>query len=190
MKISTTIFNLSKKNSKAISKMSRKFEREMHDENKSFFECFQIIRWICRGNSFGSTLLDTGSSIREILGGKCCEIERRQFWTTKVNDAHTICGNDSYGIFRMLLRLLEQSKEPLVLCVAAHDVGEYVRHYPHGKKYVACVICRSRRFHGWSFRAIDKLEGKVIIMRLLENPDPNVRYQGLLCVQKLMVHNW
>ena len=39
-------------------------------------------------------------------------------------------------IFRMLLRLLEQSKEPLVLCVAAHDIGEYVRHYPHGKKYV------------------------------------------------------
>jgi hypothetical protein len=38
--------------------------------------------------------------------------------------------------FRMLLRLLEQSKEPLVLCVAAHDIGEYVRHYPHGKKYV------------------------------------------------------
>lgn len=36
----------------------------------------------------------------------------------------------------MLLRLLEQSKEPLVLCVAAHDIGEYVRHYPHGKKYV------------------------------------------------------
>ncbi|CAF4702629.1 unnamed protein product [Rotaria sp. Silwood1] len=72
----------------------------------------------------------------------------------------------------MLLRLLEQSKEPLVLCVAAHDIGEYVRHYPHGKK------------------AIDKLDGKVIIMRLLENPDSNVRYQGLLCVQKLMVHNW
>jgi hypothetical protein len=40
------------------------------------------------------------------------------------------------------------------------------------------------------FRAIDKLDGKVIIMRLLENPDSNVRYQGLLCVQKLMVHNW
>jgi len=60
----------------------------------------------------------------------------------------------------------------LILCVAAHDVGEYVRHYPHGKKQ------------------IDKLDGKVIIMRLLENPDPNVRYQGLLCVQKLMVHNW
>jgi len=39
-------------------------------------------------------------------------------------------------------------------------------------------------------KAIDKLGGKVIIMRLLDNPDSNVRYQGLLCVQKLMVHNW
>jgi len=88
----------------------------------------------------------------------------------------------------MLLRLLEQSKEPLVLCVAAHDVGEYVRHYPHGKKYVDCLFFEKK--NNSSFRAIDKLEGKVIIMRLLENPDSNVRYQGLLCVQKLMVHNW
>lgn len=42
-----------------------------------------------------------------------------------------------YQWSRMLLRLLEQSKEPLVLCVAAHDIGEYVRHYPHGKKCVS-----------------------------------------------------
>jgi V-type H+-transporting ATPase subunit H len=88
----------------------------------------------------------------------------------------------------MLLRLLEQSKEPLVLCVAAHDIGEYVRHYPHGKKYVKSLFNLS--FATRYFRAIDKLGGKVIIMRLLENPDSNVRYQGLLCVQKLMVHNW
>jgi V-type H+-transporting ATPase subunit H len=40
----------------------------------------------------------------------------------------------------MLLRLLEQSKEPLVLCVAAHDIGEYVRHYPHGKRYVKLFL--------------------------------------------------
>ncbi|CAF1042478.1 unnamed protein product [Adineta steineri] len=94
--------------------------------------------------------------------------QSEKFWVenaAKLNETN-------FELLRMLLRLLEQSKEPLVLCVAAHDVGEYVRHYPHGKK------------------AIDKLEGKVIIMRLLENPDSNVRYQGLLCVQKLMVHNW
>jgi V-type H+-transporting ATPase subunit H len=45
----------------------------------------------------------------------------------------------------MLLRLLEQSKEPLVLCVAAHDVGEYVRHYPHGKKYVDCLFFEKKQ---------------------------------------------
>ncbi|CAF1488715.1 unnamed protein product, partial [Didymodactylos carnosus] len=94
--------------------------------------------------------------------------QSEKFWrdnATKLNDAN-------FELIRMLLKLLEHSKEPLVLCVAAHDVGEYVRHYPHGKK------------------TIDKLDGKVIIMRLLEHPDSNVRYQGLLCVQKLMVHNW
>lgn len=42
----------------------------------------------------------------------------------------------------MLLRLLDQSKEPLVLCVAAHDIGEYVRHYPHGKKYAKFISYR------------------------------------------------
>lgn len=94
--------------------------------------------------------------------------QSEKFW---VENAAKLNENN-FELLRMLLRLLEQSKEPLVLCVAAHDIGEYVRHYPHGKK------------------AIDKLEGKVIIMRLLENPDSNVRYQGLLCVQKLMVHNW
>jgi V-type H+-transporting ATPase subunit H len=47
----------------------------------------------------------------------------------------------------MLLRLLEQSKEPLVLCVAAHDVGEYVRHYPHGKKYVDCLFFEKKTIH-------------------------------------------
>ena len=35
--------------------------------------------------------------------------------------------------FRILVKLLETSKDPLVLSVAAYDVGEYVRHYPRGK---------------------------------------------------------
>lgn len=34
----------------------------------------------------------------------------------------------------MLIRLLE-SNDVLVLCVAAHDIGEYVRHFPRGKEY-------------------------------------------------------
>lgn len=39
----------------------------------------------------------------------------------------------NYELLKILIRLLEASKEPMVLAVAAHDIGEYVRHYPRGK---------------------------------------------------------
>lgn len=41
----------------------------------------------------------------------------------------------SITFFRILIRILEVSQDPLVLCVAAHDIGEYVRHYPRGKRF-------------------------------------------------------
>ncbi|CAB3401500.1 unnamed protein product [Caenorhabditis bovis] len=75
-------------------------------------------------------------------------------------------------LLKMLLNLLETSLDPLVLCVAAHDVGEYVRYYPRGKDIV------------------EKLGGKESMMRLLTVKDPNVRYHALLAAQKLMVVNW
>lgn len=37
-------------------------------------------------------------------------------------------------IFRALIHLLNESRDPLILSVAAHDLGEYVRHYPRGKQ--------------------------------------------------------
>ncbi|XP_023240741.1 V-type proton ATPase subunit H-like [Centruroides sculpturatus] len=78
----------------------------------------------------------------------------------------------NYELLKILIRLLEISTDPLVLSVAAHDIGEYVRHYPRGKQ------------------VIEKLGGKQLVMQLLTHTDPNVRYQALLCVQKLMVYNW
>lgn len=39
----------------------------------------------------------------------------------------------NYELLKILIRLLEASNEPMVLTVAAHDIGEYVRHYPRGK---------------------------------------------------------
>ncbi|XP_071447520.1 V-type proton ATPase subunit H isoform X1 [Hetaerina americana] len=75
-------------------------------------------------------------------------------------------------LLRILVRLLETSTDPLVLSVASFDVGEFVRHYPRGKK------------------AIEQLGGKQLVMQLLGHNDPNVRYEALLAVQKLMVHNW
>uniref|UniRef100_A0AC34QCS8 V-type proton ATPase subunit H n=1 Tax=Panagrolaimus sp. JU765 TaxID=591449 RepID=A0AC34QCS8_9BILA len=78
----------------------------------------------------------------------------------------------NFELIKILIRLLDSSKDPLVLCVAAHDVGEYVRHYPRGKS------------------VIEQFQGKQAVMRLLSADDPNVRYHALLAVQKLMVHNW
>lgn len=77
-----------------------------------------------------------------------------------------------YELLKILIHLLESSKDPLVLSVAAHDIGEFVRHYPRGKQ------------------VIEKLGGKTLCMQRLAHDDPNVRYQALLAVQKLMVHNW
>ena len=37
---------------------------------------------------------------------------------------------------------------------------------------------------------IEQLGGKQVVMALLAHQDANVRYEALLCVQKLMVHNW
>ena len=37
---------------------------------------------------------------------------------------------------------------------------------------------------------VDKLGGKQMVMQHLAHEDPNVRYEALLAVQKIMVHNW
>nr|APA34014.1 seminal fluid protein [Nilaparvata lugens] len=78
----------------------------------------------------------------------------------------------NYELLKILIHLLETSSDPLVLSVASFDIGEYVRHYPRGK------------------HVIEQLGGKQLVMQLLSHDDPNVRYEALLAVQKLMVHNW
>uniref|UniRef100_A0A8C7IZY2 ATPase H+ transporting V1 subunit H n=1 Tax=Oncorhynchus kisutch TaxID=8019 RepID=A0A8C7IZY2_ONCKI len=79
---------------------------------------------------------------------------------------------ESVQDLRILTRLLEVSDDPQVIAVAAHDVGEYVRHYPRGK------------------RVIEQLGGKQLVMNHMHHDDQLVRYNALLAVQKLMVHNW
>uniref|UniRef100_A0A452EVG0 V-type proton ATPase subunit H n=1 Tax=Capra hircus TaxID=9925 RepID=A0A452EVG0_CAPHI len=75
----------------------------------------------------------------------------------------------NYELLKILTKLLEVSDDPQVLAVAAHDVGEYVRHYPRGK------------------RVIEQLGGKQLVMNHMHHEDQQVRYNALLAVQKLMV---
>merc|ERR1719433_2361206 len=77
-------------------------------------------------------------------------------------NAHKL--NDAnYELLKILINLLQTSNDPLILSVACFDLGEYVRHYQRGKH---------------------------VLEQLLSHADHNVRYEALLAVQKLMVHNW
>ncbi|EDW90242.1 V-type proton ATPase subunit H isoform X1 [Drosophila yakuba] len=78
----------------------------------------------------------------------------------------------NYELLRILVHLLETSNDGIILSVACFDIGEYVRHYLRGK------------------HVLEQLGGKQIVMQHLGHKDPNVRYEALLAVQKLMVHNW
>lgn len=45
--------------------------------------------------------------------------------------------------FRTLIKLLNEAHDPIVLAVAVHDVGQYIKHYKQGKK---CVFSLRKPF--------------------------------------------
>lgn len=55
------------------------------------------------------------------------------------------------SLYRILIRLLKESDDPIVLAVASHDIGQYVKHYDRGKKY---VLLLSMRCHLASYPAV------------------------------------
>eukprot|EP01135_Chromosphaera_perkinsii_P004759 Nk52_evm31s295 gene=Nk52_evmTU31s295 len=90
------------------------------------------------------------------------------FWH---ENSHRFLENNA-ELVQWLLEYIHKASEAETVAVAVHDLGEFVRHYPRGKK------------------VIDKLNGKSAIMGLMNHGDSAVRYEALLAVQKLMVHNW
>ncbi|TPX32306.1 hypothetical protein SeMB42_g07636 [Synchytrium endobioticum] len=77
-----------------------------------------------------------------------------------------------YELLRVLSRLIATSTSPLILAVAAHDIGQYVKYAPDGK------------------RIVQEIGAKTQIMELMTHPDSAVRYEALLAVQKLMINAW
>ncbi|KAK2467087.1 hypothetical protein APHAL10511_001345 [Amanita phalloides] len=94
--------------------------------------------------------------------------ESEDFWkenATKLNDK-------DHEQLRTLIRLLTESSDSTVLSVAAHDIGQYVKHYDLGKKWVA------------------ELGGKSRVMQLMSHENPDVRYHALMSVQQLVSQSW
>jgi V-type H+-transporting ATPase subunit H len=93
-----------------------------------------------------------------------------------------------------LIKLLNEASDPLVLAVAVHDVGQYVKHYERGKKsvlvYSSICIHPLTLFGLPLYRVITDLGAKTRAMELMTHHDPDVRYRALLSVQQLVSQPW
>jgi len=78
----------------------------------------------------------------------------------------------NYSLLKILCDLMQTSRNEIILAVALHDIGEYVRYYPKGK-----IIC-------------EELGIKESVMKLMTHENSQVKYNALITVQKLMVQNW
>ncbi|KAF9475678.1 ATPase, V1 complex, subunit H [Pholiota conissans] len=94
--------------------------------------------------------------------------ESDDFWkenASKLNDKN-------YEQLKNLISVLKESTDVTALAVAAYDIGQYVKHYERGKKFVA------------------DLGGKARVMELMTHPNPDVRYRALITVQQLVSQPW
>ena len=57
-----------------------------------------------------------------------CACGVRVMWCACVCDVVCVC------VCRTLVTILQESQSPVAIAVAAHDLGEYVRYYPRGKR--------------------------------------------------------
>jgi len=85
--------------------------------------------------------------------------------------------------------VLKESADPTVLAVAAHDVGQYVKHYERGKQSVflfqSCAVLTTVLT-----RPVANFGGKARVMELMTHPNSDVRYRALLSVQQLVSQPW
>lgn len=79
---------------------------------------------------------------------------------------------EDHELLKLLARYLSTSTVPLVLAVACHDIGQYVKYYSAGKVFVQEIGAKQR------------------IMELMTHENSDVRYQALIAVQKYMMNAW
>lgn len=88
-----------------------------------------------------------------------------KFWRENVHGFE----EKDFQMLRVLLKMLEASRDARTLAVACFDLGQFVTYYPHGRQMVM------------------DLRGKELVMRLMMHPDEGVQKQALLCVQKILL---
>ncbi|OMJ19928.1 V-type proton ATPase subunit H [Smittium culicis] len=79
---------------------------------------------------------------------------------------------DHLGLKILSELISDSNNDPLIIAVACHDLGQYIKHYPNGKAILT------------------KLGAKAHLMQLMTHPDDKVRYEALTSVQEFMVNAW
>lgn len=92
----------------------------------------------------------------------------RKFWVDNAERFH----DNQFELLKILISLLKTSKDNVILCIAAHDLGEYMKQYSRGKKIV------------------EDLGGKDALVCLLGHKHPAVKYYVLKTLQVLMLNNY
>ncbi|KAG0282010.1 H(+)-transporting V1 sector ATPase subunit H [Linnemannia gamsii] len=96
----------------------------------------------------------------ELLSGRLIWSPPHQsdlFWTKNWRELK----KENYALLRILARLLSTAGDPIVLSVAANDIGQYVKRDPSSKKF------------------LQELGVKQRIMELMSHPDQDVRYNSV-----------
>ena len=90
------------------------------------------------------------------------------FWKENVE---MIEGNNR-EVLKCLGKLLSQSNDPTVVCVACNDLANVVKYHPRGKYLILALDIKKR------------------LMQLMAGDDKQVRRFALNCVQVLMISKW
>lgn len=91
-----------------------------------------------------------------------------EFWSA---NASSLTKNDN-KLVKDLARILSTSQEPIVLAVACHDIGAFVKNYPEGRNVV------------------QKIGAKGKVLELMASGDSELRYEALQTVQILLSKAW
>ncbi|GAB4821778.1 hypothetical protein N2152v2_008824 [Parachlorella kessleri] len=91
--------------------------------------------------------------------------DQESFW---LENSERLVDNNCQ-LLRVLMKLIETSRDTTTLAVACHDLAQFITYYPHGRGIVG------------------ELRGKELVMRLMMHPDGDVQKEALLCVQKVLI---
>ena len=94
-------------------------------------------------------------------------VHTEKFW----RENYKLVEANEYSALKALIKCLHSS-DPVVVCIALYDLGEFARFYPNGRLVISAF------------------NGKDLAMKLIGSTDTEVARCALQCTSKIMVQGW